>query len=69
MKKSILFLLVASLCYTSGFYVGQSLNELPNDNKDITFIWNDDEESIPYPGTPIMLEMIDEETVYIGPIK
>ena len=69
MKKIIFVLLISIVCYGSGFYAGESLNELPNDNKDITFIWNDDEESIPYPGTPIMLEMIDEETVYIGPIK
>jgi hypothetical protein len=74
MKKLILFLLVASLCYASGFYVGQSLNELPEQisttlNKGITFIWNDDEESIPVDSTPIMLEFTSNDTIYLGALE
>lgn len=38
-------------------------------NNGITFVWNDDEESIPVDGTPIMLEYTDENTVYIGPLE
>lgn len=74
MKKPILFLLIASICYVSGFYVGQSLNELPEQisttpNKGITFIWNDDEESIPVDSTPIMLEFTSGDTIFIGPLE
>ncbi len=38
-------------------------------NNEINFVWNDDEESIPVDGTPIMLEYTDENTVYIGPLE
>lgn len=38
-------------------------------NNGITFVWNDDEESIPVDGTPIMLEYTDKNTVYIGPLE
>jgi hypothetical protein len=38
-------------------------------NNGINFVWNDDEESIPVDGTPIMLEFTDENTVYIGPLE
>jgi len=38
-------------------------------NNGITFVWNDDEESIPVDGTPIILEYTDENTVYIGLIE
>ena len=38
-------------------------------NNGITFVWNDDEESIPVDGTPIMLEFTDENTVYIGSLE
>ena len=37
-------------------------------NNGITFVWNDDEESIPVDGTPIMLEYTDKNTVLIGPL-
>jgi len=33
------------------------------------FIWNDDHESIPVDGTPIMLEFTSNDTVYIGPLE
>ena len=38
-------------------------------NNGITFVWNDDEESLPVDGTPIMLQYTNENTVYIGPIE
>lgn len=47
----------------------QQLASYKKINNGITFIWNDDEESIPVDGTPIMLEYTDKNTVYIGPLE
>lgn len=38
-------------------------------NNGITFIWNDDEESIPKDGSLIKIEYTDENNVYIGPVE
>lgn len=44
--------------------------ELSHSNdKTTVFIWNDDEESIPVDGTPIMLEFTSNDTIYIGPAE
>ena len=37
-------------------------------NEQYRFIWNDDEESIPVEGTPVLLESIDGNTIYLSPI-
>ncbi len=34
-----------------------------------TIIWNDDIESIPTDNSPIMLQFISSDTIYIGPIE
>ena len=66
MKKILIVLVIAITCYCFGLYVGkQSIIE---DNS-IKFVWNDDEESIPVDGSIILLEMTDENTVYIGPVN
>lgn len=42
----------------------------PTEEKPL-FIWNDDHESIPVDGTPILLEFssINHDTIYIGPLE
>ena len=39
-----------------------------NHQQNPTFIWNDDLESIPVDGTPILLEFTSNDTIYIGSI-
>ena len=70
-------IILASLSFIGGVFLTLAIESSARkdellkqaENNDIHFVWNDDEESIPMPGTPIMLEMIDEETVYIGPLE
>lgn len=38
-------------------------------NNGIHFCWNDDEESIPTPGSLVKVEFIDQDIIYIGPIE
>lgn len=45
------------------------INKMKKESNGITFVWNDDEESIPVDGSPILLEYTDEDTVYIGPLE
>lgn len=46
----------------------QNIEDKPNPNNNIIFIWNDDEESIPQDGSLIVIEKTVEDTVYIGPL-
>ena len=37
--------------------------------KEPTFIWNDDIESLPTDGSPILIEFTSKDTIYIGPYE
>ena len=37
--------------------------------KEPTFIWNDDIESLPTDGSPILIEFTSRDTIYIGPYE
>lgn len=37
--------------------------------KESTFIWNDDIESLPTDGSPILIEFTSKDTIYIGPYE
>ena len=72
-KDSILptvYAFIACLLW-SGLYYNTTVNTTvpPKQVKDnsIHFVWNGDEKSIPKDGSLIVLEMTDEDTVYIGP--
>ena len=69
-----LILLGISLLVNSAFLFNSiEPKQYPNnlDGKPITFIWNDDEESIPMDNTPILLEFgsKNSDTIYIGPLE
>ena len=64
---SIVVLIITNIILYNDLQKQLALNQ--ETNKGITFIWNDDEESIPVDGSLIQLEFTDEDTVYIGPVK
>lgn len=64
---SIIVLIITNIILYNDLQKQLALNQ--ETNKGITFIWNDDEESIPVDGSLIQLEFTDEDTVYIGPVK
>lgn len=64
---SIVILIITNIILYNDLQKQLALNQ--ETNKGITFIWNDDEESIPVNGSLIQLEFTDENTVYIGPVK
>lgn len=68
--------IVSILSYNLGVSDAETKQEIlerhiQNASRDnsIKFIWNDDEESIPMPGTLVRIEMIDENTVYLQPTE
>lgn len=66
MKQIIIILLVLSnIIFISLIYSGKG--QPMNDTKSPVIIWNDDEESIPMENSLILLEMISNDTIYIGP--
>lgn len=66
LQFTIAFVFLVSIFLNIQLYRGyMKLEERINQN--ITFIWNDDEESIPPPDSLITLEDIEGDTIYIGP--
>lgn len=66
MKKTLITVIIGIVTFSFGFTVAKFLQPIDNS---IKFVWNDDEESIPKDGSPILLEFTDENTVYIGPLE
>lgn len=77
---SLLLLLVALLTVLNFYQYNCYMDLLPNTisqevliptEENPLFIWNDDHESIPIDGTPILLEFssINHDTIYIGPLE
>ena len=66
--KKLFILLIIIVSYTCGFYISILTYE-EKAKEYITFIWNDDEESIPVDSTPIMLQYTSNDTIYLGPLE
>jgi|688.fasta_scaffold2084427_1 hypothetical protein len=68
MKKTLTTVIIAAITFCSGLLIGH--RSVDKDDS-ITFIWNDDEESIPMDNTPILLEFgsKNSDTIYIGPLE
>jgi hypothetical protein len=60
-----------TLAMTNAFHREELLKQEKNafKNQGQTFIWNDDEESIPPDGEPVMLEFTEGDIMYIGPME
>lgn len=67
LKTNYLFLLAALLCLSICINIYQSIPE-PVNNTFPTIIWNDDLEGIPVDGSPVLLEFMSNDTIYIGSI-
>ena len=50
-----------------GHVFTQPEKKKPEEKKELQFIWNDDEESIPRDGSLIKIEFTDGNNIYIGP--
>jgi hypothetical protein len=69
LKTTYLPLLLALLCLSISVNIYQSIpKEVESDFDNPTIIWNDDLEAIPADGTPILLEFMSNDTIYIGSI-
>lgn len=68
MKKTLITVVIAAITFCSGLLIGHRSTDKDDS---ITFIWNDDEESIPMDNTPILLEFgsKNSDTIYIGPLE
>jgi hypothetical protein len=68
MKKTLTTVIIAAITFCSGLLIGH--RSVDRDDS-ITFVWNDDEESIPMDNTPILLEFgsKNSDTIYIGPLE
>ncbi len=68
MKKTLTTVIIAAITFCSGLLIGH--RSVDKDDS-ITFVWNDDEESIPMDNTPILLEFgsKNSDTIYIGPLE
>lgn len=63
----ITIILVFSIILNVQLYKGYTKLENKLNEKQTTFIWNDDEESIPTDNSLITLEFTEGDTIYIGP--
>jgi len=68
MKKTLITVVIAAITFCSGLLIGHRSTDKDDT---ITFVWNDDEESIPMDNTPILLEFSSKnsDTIYIGPLE
>jgi hypothetical protein len=68
MKKTLITVVIAAITFCSGLLIGHRSTDKDDS---ITFVWNDDEESIPMDNTPILLEFgsKNSDTIYIGPLE
>lgn len=68
MKKTLITIVIAAITFCSGLLIGHRSTDKDDS---ITFVWNDDEESIPMDNTPILLEFgsKNSDTIYIGPLE
>lgn len=68
MKKTLITVIIAAITFCSGLLIGYKSTDKDDS---ITFVWNDDEESIPMDNTPILLEFSSKnsDTIYIGPLE
>jgi|694.fasta_scaffold00217_94 hypothetical protein len=65
---TIAFIFIVSIILNVQLYRGYTkLENKLNERQQTTFIWNDDEESIPTDNSLITLEMTKGDTIYIGP--
>ena len=70
MKTNYLPLLLALLCLSISVNIYLSIpKQVENNFDNPTIIWNDDLESIPVDGTPILLEFTSNDTIYIGSLE
>jgi hypothetical protein len=77
MKTNYYPLLVVLISFLIGLNIFMYLDtkeqlEISKENKDFenpVFIWNDDLESMPVDGTPVMLQYTEGDTVYLGAIE
>jgi low affinity Fe/Cu permease len=64
---TIAFIFIVSIICNVQLYRGYTkLENKLNERQQTTFIWNDDEESIPTDNSLITLEMTKGDTIYIG---
>lgn len=69
-KIALFIIFTLSLISNIQLYRGYTNLEdkINNTNKGITFIWNDDEESIPIDGSKIQIEYTDKNNIYLKPL-
>ena len=68
MKKTLITVVIAAITFCSGLLIGHRSTDKDDT---ITFVWNDDCESIPMDNTPVLLEFSSKnsDTIYIGPLE
>lgn len=73
MKNEVLNVIVISFLLTALFATGMAIGysegkkeQAQPKNAIPTIIWNDDEEAIPEDGTKVIIELTQNDTIYIG---
>lgn len=60
---------ILTIGMTNIIAMDNEITRLENTPKQQVFVWNDDEESIPPDGEPVMLEFTEGDIMYIGPME
>ena len=64
-----IILLIASYFLFNGCITRQAENEPENEPKEMVFVWNDDQESIPMDGSKVVIEFTEGNVIYLGSLE